>query len=269
LKYKIIYLFFFSLINYNIVYAFFMINDHSEEIRIEHTTIDRSAQGNNVFQLYDNFFYNDINNFLIKRVDGFISADQIEINIPLKILARDAIYPENSIDRMLLANLRIKKLISEYMELQKKARLILQNSEMPGMRTLNNKGKGGKSNIESEKKKINKNLLSINRLSGLTQDDISSNKAVFLKKYSNLKNKTSPLSENAATRIIDDNPDLVNADTAMGKQILTGKENSELPWIFSLFLKILNYIFNNRLEIILYMIFIAVVGYFISLQVRR
>ena len=43
-------------------------------------------------------------------------------------MRQESIYPENSIDRMMLANLRAKKLYDEYAELQKKARLAVQEN---------------------------------------------------------------------------------------------------------------------------------------------
>jgi len=63
--------------------------------------------------------------------------------------------------------------------------------------------------------------------------------------------------------------DFKKIDGDMGRQIIGRKENSELPWVFRFFLKILNYILMNRVEVILYMIFIAVIGCFIALLIRR
>ena len=267
------------MINFNIVHAFFLITDHSDKISIDHTTLDRSTQDNNVFQLYDNYFFKNTNSFLIKKIDGFISVDQVKINIPLKILVRDSIYTENSIDRMLLANLRIKKLILEYTKLQKKAQLLLQDSKMAGMRKINNKITKDKEtdkigNIESEKDKINKKLFNINRLSRLVQDDTSSNSSIFFENYAELKNKMNPSSKapsyfTESSAINKNNLDFVHTDINTTRQIYTRKDNSQLPWVFKFFLKILNYILNNRVEIILYIIVIAVTGYFISFQVRR
>jgi len=280
LKYKIILLLLlvFCFINFNIVHAFFLVNDHSNEIQIEHTIIDRSPQDNNIFQLHDNYLYSNTNSFILKRTKGFIFADQIEINIPLKILARDSIYPENSIDRLLLANLRVKKLILEYMELQKKTQFILQEKTMATARETNpkmidNRGDKEVDNIEAEKEKINKKLFNIKRLSRTTQDDVLSNEAIFVADYSLLKNRTNTSLTTISyfsdfiTRI-DDNPDIDNADIT-AKQIFTNKKKNSLPWIFKVFLKILNYILNYRLEIILYSTAIVIVGYFIILHIRR
>lgn len=283
MKYKIINLVFvfslFNLFNFNIACAFFVINNNSDEIRIDSTIIDQSTQDNNVLQLYDNFSYNDSKKIFIKKMDGFICADQIEINIPLNILAMGAIYPENSIDRLLLANLRIKNLILEYEELQKRAQLLLQDSNMAGIRKINdkatgNKEKKGMDNIESEKEKIDKKIFNINRLSRLVQNDTSSDEVIFFENYSNMKNKTISSSENFSFFAESSGPGknnsgLVKTQIDIGMQTLTKKENTELPWIFNLFLKILNYALNNRVEIILYMIFIALIGYFISLQIKQ
>ena len=120
----------------------------------------------------------------------------------------------------------------------------------------------------------NKKIININRLSKLTQDDTSSEAMIFFENHASLKNKISPSSEiiSFSTDSSDagkDNSDLEKANINMERQLFTRKGNSELPWVFNLFLKTLNYVLSNRLEIILYMIFIAMAGIFISLQIKR
>jgi len=281
LKYKILnLLFIFSLINIFNVHAFFMRNDHPDEIRIDHTIVDRPTQGNNVFQLHDNFFFNNTNSFLVEKNNNFIHADEIKINVPLAILARNSIYPEDSIDRILLANLRIKKLISEYNELQKKAKLILQDNKMPGTGKIHNSKANSKEkektvSIESEREKINKKLFNISRLAKLTQADTLSDETIFLEDFSKLKNNlTNPLQniivDNIGfAKVIEGNPELGETQIDTGMPVILKNDKNALPWIFRIFLKILNYAIGNRVEIILYMIFITIIGYFIALQVKQ
>lgn len=272
-------LFFFSLIKLNAACAFFQSNDHPDGIRLDHTAIGRSTQDIIVYQLYDNFLYANPDNFLIKHRAGFISADEVKINVPLKILARDSIYPENSIDRILLANLRIKKLMIEYSELQKKARLLLDDGRISltgekKKKSANDDPQNGMDDIESEKERIDKKLINIRQLSQWTLDDISSNETRSMENDSNLNHRTTSLPADTFYNAdfsagVEKTSDVEKTDAVTVRQIFSGKKSTELPWIFTLFLKILNYVLNNRVEIILYMIFIAVVGYFISLQVRR
>jgi hypothetical protein len=198
--------------------------------------------------------------------------------MPLKILARGAIYPEDSIDRLLLANLRIKNLISEYTKLQKKARLILLDQTMIPAKTddrpVDNHAKQGSDTIEDEKAILNNKLFNINRLSRLTQDDIPSDEIIFIENYSSLKNKITPSSRPLAyvagsTAQIDHTPDRSRAPVNTVRQNFTGQDNNELPWVFSFLITLLNYLLNNRVEIILYMMPVCLVGFIISLYLRR
>lgn len=278
MKYKIIHLLFIiGLINFNVVHAFFLVNDRSGEIRIDHTIIDSSTQGNNVFQLYDNFFDINTNSFLVKKIDGFISVDQVKLNIPLKILARGSIYPENSIDRMLVANLRIKSIVSEYRAVQRKAQFMLQGLRVTGLEkkdTRSSIAMKSMNNIESENEKIKKKIFNINRLSSLSLDVDSSNEAIVIKDRSDLQNATEPILKSIfyntdSLKGKNNNSALLQTNRNAGMPVLIRQENRELPWAFNLFLKILNYVLNNRVEFIFYMTFIAAAGFFISLQMKR
>lgn len=275
LKYKVIFLLLvLSLINVKGVSAFFLTTDHSNKIRIDHTLIDQSTQDNNRLQIYDNFFSDNADSILVKKIEGFISADQIEINIPLKILARDSIYPKNSIDRMLLASLRVKKLISEYMGLQEKVRLLVLGNTVARIRKTNDTEKGYINNIKSEKDNIHEQLLTINRRINLTQDDVLTNNTLYIENRSDLKDKTILLVEagpdnTGASAKNENNSYLTTADVNTKGPRHTVNEDSQLPWGLNFFWEIFNYLLNNRIEIILYMIFIAAIGFFISVKVKR
>jgi len=280
LKYKVIYLLtFLSLISYNIAHAYFLIDNHSNALRIDPDSNHHTSLNDNAFYLYDNYFYNHKNSFLTKKNNGFVYVDQIKINISLKILARISIYPEASIDRLLLANLRIKDLVSEYLDLQKKSQLIFNDNYVAETREIqginhSDKVKDRLESIEDEKKKINEKILNINRLGSMPQEDILSKETLSVVLDADKRNKQI-LSLNMAADVKDSSKvvksivDFKKIDGDMGRQIIDRKENSELPWVFRFFLKILNYMLMNRIEVILYMIFIAVVGYFIVMLIRR
>lgn len=280
MKYKVICLLtFLGLINYTIVYAYFLTDNHSNGLRIDPRLNQHSSTNDTSFYLYDNYFYIHENSFLTRKINGFIPVDQIQINMPLKILSRTLIYPADSVDRLLLANLRIKDLVSEYSALQKKSQSIFNDNPVAGTggrRSINSavKEKNRLESIEYEKEKINKKIININRLSSVSQEDGLSEKALSVILDGDAENRQiSTLNMTAdpkdSSRIAQRALDLEKKDIDMGRQILVRKENSELPWIFNLFLKILNYMLMNRLEVILYIIFAAVAGYFISLQIRR
>ncbi len=174
MKFKVICLIFiFNMVTMNHAPAFFLQNNRSDNLRIEDTPIDRSTQDNNILYLYDNFFSGSSENYLSKKKGSFIFADQIKINIPMNILIQDSIYPENSIDRMMLANLRAKKLFDEYSELQKRARSVLQDNGVSGEK---NDGKKNSShmaenlNIDEKNEAIRKTMAHVNFLGHLSKD---------------------------------------------------------------------------------------------------
>jgi len=280
LKYKVIYLLtFLGLINYTIAYAYFLIDNHSNGLRIDPGLNQHTSINDNSFYLYDNFFYTHENSFLTRKINGFIPVNQIKINMPLKILSRTSISPAGSVDRLLLSNLRIKNLVSEYSALQKKTQSIFNGNHVAGTGerlaiNSSDKGKGRFESIEYEKEKINEKIININRLSIMSQESILSKEALSVALEGDAENRQiSALNMTAdaknSSKAVERTLDLKKADVDMGRQILMRKDNSELPWIFNLFLKILNYMLMNRIEVILYMIFAAVVGFFISLQMRR
>ena len=280
MKHKVIYLLFvFTLINLNHADAFFLINDHAEKIKIDPTIIDGLTQENNLFQLYDNFFYNHTHNFLIKKKEGFIAADQVDLNMPLKILARDSIYIENSLDRLLLANLRIKNLILKYAQLQKKVWLILDHDTKVGIgkskdRKVYNREAADGESIENEKIILNERLFNINRLSKITQDDISIGETIYIENYSRLKNNSGSSLKSISyfaesTAGIDNTTNLTKTTFNTTRESIGGQEDKKLPWVIRFFLEILKYIVNNLVEMTLYFLFIAFVALFISLRLRR
>jgi len=280
LKYKVIYLLaFLGLINYTIAYAYFLTDNHSNGLRIDPGLNQHTSVNDNSFYLYDNYFYTHENSFLTRKINGFIPVDHIKINMPLKILSRTSIYPADSVDRLLLANLRIKDLVSEYSALQKKSQSIFNDSHVAGTGerpavNSSDKGKNRLASIEYEKEKINEKIININRLNNVSQEDVLSKGTMSVVLDGDAENRQiSALNMTAdatdSSKIVERMRDLNKTEVDMGRQILMRKENSELPWIFNLFLKILNYMLMNRVEVILYMIFAAVAGYFISLQIRR
>ncbi len=77
--------------------------------------------------IYDNLFYKNNNYILTRQSQGFIEIDHVKIDIPLKLLAQNAIQPEDTLDRMLIANLRINKIMAEYEMLRQTAVELLSN----------------------------------------------------------------------------------------------------------------------------------------------
>ncbi len=256
--------------------AFFAETGRRNGISIEPSVTGAGSQENEptVFYLYDNFSCCDRDNFIIRKAEGFIPADCIRINIPLKILSHDIISTENSLDRMLTANLRIKRLLDEYEELRKKARILLKDTRLNESWLFvsakhKQTGKTTRENLkfETDDKKIDRQIFNITRLSPVSgeingnHEIIPENAAVPRK---NIKNDVYQALIHTNNR-----PESMKHSSYPARPAAPGRATDELPWIFTFLLKIINYTLKNRIEIMLYMVFIALAGYIISLQARR
>lgn len=273
MKLKVIFLIFvFNMVTMTHGSAFFLHNDRPDSLRIEHTPIDQSTQVNNMVYLYDNFSSNSSENHLTKKRKGFIFADQIKINIPMNILIQDSIFPDNSIDRMMLANLRAKKVFDEYTELQKKARLIIQNNTLPVEKKDEKKNPvpmDENMNIDEKNEAIQKTMSHVNVLGFILKEVESGQPPLILEHQSSVNDEFNSPTKNFSDSLSTGNTENAGRTVKTGQQDLSRKNNRELPWILNGLLKLLNYIVNNRLEIMLYMIFITMVVFLISLKIKK
>lgn len=252
--------------------AFFFSNDQPDNLRIEHTPFDQSTQVNNRAYLYDNFFSNSSETYLAQKRKGYIFVDQIKINIPMNILAQDSIYPDNSIDRMMLANLRAKKLFDEYTELQKKARLILMDPVVPGEkkdRTEKSVSIDENLSIDEKKKLIQETMSHINAL-GFNSKGIEADPTLLGLEYlSSVNNELSSSTKNLSDSVSSGKIENAGRTLNTGPQVISRTNHRDLPWILNGLLKLLNYIVSNRLEIMLYLIFITMVVFLTALKIRK
>ena len=274
LKSKVICLMFIlNIIFLHQVSAFFKQNDRPDNLRIEHTPIDQSTQGN-VLYLYDNFVSDTSENYITKKKENFIFADQIKINLPMNILMQDSIYPENSIDRMMLANLRAKRLFDEYSELQKKVRSMLQGDMNPGKKKDEKKSAGFSmdetANIDEKFEAIQKTMSNIYFLGHLSKEaDSEQNQLIFehlspMNRDMNEFNKNTPDIE-----FLNTTKDYEGDATAVSQKKNLNKEHHKLPWVFSVLLKLLNFIISNKFEIMLYMLVMTIVIFLISFKIKN
>lgn len=252
--------------------AFFFYNDRPDNLRIEHTPIDQSTQVHNRAYLYDNFFSGSSETPLTQQRKDFIYVDEIKINVPMNMLIQDSIYPDNSIDRMMLANLRAKKLYDEYTALQKKARLVIQDHMPPGEKK--DKAKHSVpmdeySSIDEKNETIQKIMSHVNVL-GFDIKWMESEQSPLALKYlssmdDELNTPTETFSGNASIGKIENPGRPLNK----GPQVLSSTKNRDLPWILNGLLKLLNYIIANRLEIMLYLIFITMIVFLTALKIKK
>ena len=272
-------LFIFSVLSSNDCFAFFQVNEHLNNSWIEHTTIDSPTQGNNLYHIYDNYSFEQSTVYLGPPKKHFLSFDQIEIDISLRLLTKNLTDEENAIDRMVAANLRLRQLLDTYINFKKKSGVLLRQTQKVASEKIQNDHQLQKSDtseeIDIEREKLKKALSSIylsNAVSG--NPDLIDN--IIPESYANLAvpvEKTPP------------NMDLVNLNqTTAGSEQNDNKtyeqnvitdvdrplyKNEKMPWLIEFSLKLLDYIKNNRIEISLYAIFLFLIIFLVSLKVQQ
>ncbi|OGR45834.1 MAG: hypothetical protein A3J80_13705 [Desulfobacula sp. RIFOXYB2_FULL_45_6] len=273
MKFKLIFLIFvFNMFAVNHGVAFFFHNDRPDNLRIEHTPIDQSTQVNNRAYLYDNFFSGSSETHLTQKRKNFIFIDEIKINVPMNMLIQDSIYPDNSIDRMMLANLRAKKLFDEYTDLQKKARLVIQDHMVPGEKkdeTKDSVSMDGNSSIDEKNEAIQKIMSHVNVLGLHIKGIESEQNPLALKHLSSVNDELNTSTENFSDSVSTGKIENAERPISTGPQVLSKTNHRDLPWILNGLLKLLNYIVSNRLEIMLYLIFITMIVFLTALKIRK
>lgn len=228
------------------------------------------------FVIYDSMTEYDKNDKTIKFLPGssyFVPADKIDIYIPLKILAKRSVSTMESLDRLLLANIRIRLLLQEYKKMQQRADKLLQNVNIPYLDKdfIQNSNKKQKS-LNQQKKKMDKKLADV-----IISSHFASNRGSLksfspilelkpLLNSSNTDNKPGEKRQNYYQTALNVN----NGSHGMGKNIVPIGDgtSSELPWIFRFFLNMVSYVVSNKLETLLFGSVMFLLIYFISLQAK-
>jgi hypothetical protein len=249
--------------------AFYHMEKHTDEIQIENSSMISPAQDNNIFQFYDNFSYPATNEYLIKKVPGFVSMSQIEITMPLKILSIHPVSMEDSIDRMLLANLKINQLIAQYTQLQEKAKSLVKNYSK-----ISRDQNAVSGNIEKGKQAIIQQILNWNKIKITNIEDISplstilEERNVSTTKNSNAKKKAPQSEFQPAT----ENPTVfkeIKMNSGQRQVFGTRNSSASVPWVLSVLMDIIKYVSTNRLEILFYLVFFSLIIGLIRLQVKQ
>ncbi|MCK5542492.1 MAG: hypothetical protein KAI40_07340 [Desulfobacterales bacterium] len=204
----------------------------------------------------------------------FVIADRMSIDIPLKALSKNAIDPDESIDRQLTVNLRIKKILDEYTKLDKRAELLLKDLSIPYLnRSTSQKRNWFASSVQQQsvsasKNKLKKDLVGAVNNSQPYKVNQTGNKQKTISVLSRLKEKEKQTVSLASVdpQSADPAPELdhLQRDSriSLSQRSITQRSNEELPWIFKFILKVLQYCMDNKIGII---IFIILTLFFIAL----
>ncbi len=187
-------------------------------------------------------------------MSGIVFPVRINIDIPLSLLSKEAIDPEESLDRLVAANLRLQNILDEYLALKKRNELLLKDLRIPYLekrenRTEPSSGIAGR-DLEAEKLRTDIENM-IHHGVGYTslrgeQDNLSD--TVWQTKGTETGGEMS-LQEGAVTPGL--TPDSENYQRLPGKSMGTGS-GTELPWIFQMTLDIFGYMMNNKAELLVW-----------------
>ena len=207
---------------------------------------------------------------LLPHSDYFAAADIIDINIPIfGLFSHPVQQTGDPIANLLYANLRIKKILAEYAEIQERAKDLISNgSTIFPIGKINVQDPG---NIQAELKKKTISLATINA------DEITGNKSSQTTSASNQENRGAILSfQHLQTKL--DNAATTSRDTYTGAQkskiVTPGPQNHSqtgsqqqtntpqsvtkhsgshsyeevpLPWILELPFRIFNYLLSHKI----------------------
>ncbi|ACN15130.1 hypothetical protein HRM2_20290 [Desulforapulum autotrophicum HRM2] len=203
----------------------------------------------------------------------FVPVDTINLDIPLTLLVKTPVSSMEALDRLMVANMRLKLLIDEYNALQKRADALLKSVSIPYLDSPRPPpGKGGGNSLDDQKKRLD------TRLGGIFFEGHALNKSQSaLVNLPPLGFTTGgvPAGGKGSSKSIPPNasPPGENHNstpTTQGVVPLGSASNTkDLPWIFALFLNASSYCLTHRLEAVLYGTFLFLFGYLLSLQVRH
>ncbi|MDA3789705.1 MAG: hypothetical protein PF503_14575 [Desulfobacula sp.] len=185
--------------------------------------------------------------------NALVFADRVNIDIPLSILSKEAIDPEESLDRLLAANLRLQNILDEYLAYKKRSELLLKDLRIPYLEKQKNRVKpqSAMAGEVREGEKLKKDIENIIRhgpgFNSLNPEQAEQSVAAI----HNIKQAGT----GGNPILLQGNGDARGQITKIaGYQQLPGvnvgrQYDNELPWIFRFLLGIFNYALNNKLEI--------------------
>jgi len=197
-----------------------------------------------------------------------VTAGTVNIDIPFDLLSKIAISPETSLDRQIAANLRLKRIIDEYLSLKKRNAQALEGLGIPYLEKHDAPKKNKpdpvpeKIKAEKEARKTMENVIAFSgrpRTALVNRQVVISQVAGPPKKN---KQKITSAGDISGSRPSPGYPQKSSYQTAYGS-------NTELPWLFSFALKLIRYVVHNKLEIFLWTAVLIMSGLVGFLVVKR
>ena len=198
------------------------------------------------------------------------SADGINVDIPVSKLSKQTVDMVSSLDRQIAANLRIRNILEEYLAVKNRARLALKDLDIPYLES-NNKSvvKPREADIRKgrtlEKEIENISLYSIGYVSKDRDQRQSTDQVIQMETQLQKNGDRSVDPDRLATAEFNG----VGESRNPAGQRIGSPYNSELPWIFQIILRMVQFVYSNKLEILLWSGVFVIIVTLAALVVRK
>jgi len=201
------------------------------------------------------------------------NAGELKIDIPFNLLSTSETNIQNQLDRRIAANLRLKNLLEQYLEQQRRNAEILKDLNIPYLDPAKNSKKIVSTSNREElptaeglKKKIAEIILfqGQSKEHATFQDNPDSPPVPAEK-----KGRGKSMSDTESNKMWNLKDDYSKSIGQTGGYHQLSNQDTELPWIFSLGLELLQSITNNKIEILSWAAVMAVIGLVGTIVVKR
>ena len=236
-------------------------------------------------------FYDNLNHFTIKspqepliypKSNEFVPADELTLNVPIHVTLHYGASTDESLANMIYADLKLKKLIEDYINLQKRARELLSLPNPSPTQGINfQKVTNENSSLSSRKGQLEREYLDVRRNLRLSPSDQQEKERSHLSDAETLvstylrerqqigkswvsKSQSETKTEEKGTTV-----DSLSNSVSEKKIPLVWEEKATLPWIFKAFFDTLKYLMSHLIEVLLYGFFLFILLYFFWSMIPR
>ena len=202
-----------------------------------------------------------------------VSAGELKVDIPFNLLSASVTNVQAGLDRRITANLRLQNLIKQYLAQQKKNAEMLKDLNIPYLDAKATPKEVLPASDTEEltparelKKKIEEEILF--QAGGKDQAALK-NTLDFQPIPTGKKGKGDSAPDLERYGPLNLNLDYSNNQKNIGTYHETYGQETELPWIFSLALKLLRYLATNKIEILSWTVVLAVICLVGAIVVKR
>ena len=197
-----------------------------------------------------------------------VTAGTVNIDIPFDLLSKTAIFPETSLDRQIAANLRLKRIIDEYLSLKKRNAQVLEGLAIPYLEEKDTSKKNRPDPVperikaEKEARKTMENVIVFSE----------GTRTIQVKRQEVVSQVAGALNE-ARQKIIStgDVSTFRPSPGYPGKNFYqtTYGSNTELPWFLAFGVKLIRYAVHNKFDIFLWASILIISGLIGILVIKR